>query len=199
MLTVSAAKDNFFDRAAVVKAIGTAKATALRKSANRLKITAQRSMKPARRMTAAEMPIKRKRGDMKIARPYKSSAPGEAPRTRASKRLRKGILASYDKTTASAVIGPTAYADGSAPKTLEEGGTVSVTIVSLAKQTKRKATDAQAAGLRKAAAAGKLRPRQKPKRTAQKELRTVKARPFMAPALKTNLPTIAGDFSAVVR
>ncbi len=110
------AKAGFFDKAAVIKAIGKASADALSKSGNKLKVIAQRSMRYVE-------PFR------KGGRPRIVSKPGEPPRAvRSHPLLRKFLYAIYDFATERAVIGPVKLSalPGEAPKVMEHGGRVRI-------------------------------------------------------------------------
>lgn len=100
-------REAFFDRPAVIKAIGKARVKALSRAG-------------AFVMTGA-------RGSIRRSPNY--SKPGKPPTTRKGSRFKNTILFRYDKTTRSVVVGPTKLnAKGDVPKAgvpsiLERGGT----------------------------------------------------------------------------
>lgn len=116
----------FFDRQAVVDAVGRARAIAMGKSANRIKLIARRSMRYANKSFSqqlAEISAGKRKRFTKIKGP---SPPGRPPRAiRPHPWVRKFTFASFDRRTQSAVIGPEWSARGGgtgAPRILEHGG-----------------------------------------------------------------------------
>ena len=138
---VSEAKERFFDGALIERATDRAELNALFKSANTIKLTAQRSMRKARQrriseLTADELKYYRwqmsryKKGERrtKPVRGWVASKPGEAPRRRIG-YLREFLFSVFVPETHSAIAGPARLASkkrtaaGTVPGTLEKGGT----------------------------------------------------------------------------
>jgi hypothetical protein len=97
-------KQLFFDRSAVIAAIGKTAATGFSRFGSFVRRRAQTSM--------------RKGGRKKLI-----ASPGQPPRTHEGS-LRRLIWFSWDPNTRSVVIGPVPYKKGDAPRLLEFGGTV---------------------------------------------------------------------------
>ena len=115
-LALLKAKGSFFDKPAVIKALGKVSANALMHSANSLKRIAQTSMKYVD-------PIR------KNGRPRIVSKPGKPPRAvRTHPLLRQHLYAVYDATTKRAVIGPIKLSalPGRTPAVMEHGGTARI-------------------------------------------------------------------------
>ena len=113
----------FFDRQAVVDAVGRARAKAMSLSALAIKRSAKRSMKYVTAMSIQEGQMLS--GKRKRFRKVTVSKPFEPPRAiRPHPWVRKFTWSAFDKTTQSAVVGPmgfTARGTG-APRILEHGG-----------------------------------------------------------------------------
>jgi hypothetical protein len=206
LITFAESRNNFFDRKIVQDALGRGVAGAMSKIGSFTRTTAQRSMRPARRLRVSEMgPELREyyKQNPDRQKPFVSSLPGEAPRAR-TKRLKRSIFYAYDVQQQTSVIGPV-YFPGSrsadSPSVLEFGGESYVSLVEppLKKKKGKSATDAQAEGLRQAAAEGKLKKssRHKPN-IVQKRVR-VEPRPFMRPALNLVRPRIQPQFRNLLR
>lgn len=138
---VSEAKERFFDGALIERATDRAELNALFKSANTIKLSAQRSMRKARQrriseLTADELKYYRwqmsryKKGERrtKPLRGYVASRPGEPPRRRIG-YLRQFLFSVYVPETHSAIAGPARLASkkrtgtaATVPGTLEKGG-----------------------------------------------------------------------------
>lgn len=97
-------KNLFFDRKAVIDAVGREAARGLSRFGAFVRTRARSSMRPG-------------------GKSNKSAAPGQPPRTHdgAIKRL---LFFSWDPKTRSVVVGPTPFAKGLAPNLLEFGGRV---------------------------------------------------------------------------
>jgi hypothetical protein len=109
MLTLQQAKNNFFDRKKVIRAVDAATRKALSKVGAFIMRRARTSIRPV--------------GD-----DLAPSKPGDPPKSRTG-LLRGGILFGYEPTEKSVYIGPIALnskVDGSIPRVLEMGGTVEV-------------------------------------------------------------------------
>lgn len=200
MLTFKEAKANFFDRQVVVDAIDKESREVLTKLGAYAKTVAQRSIKQARRLKLEEMSPEMQaqyEGTKVSQRPYKSSEPGEPPRSR-TKKLKKGILYAFDPATKSAVAGAMKFSPSPAPQVLEYGGTSEVDVVVAPKRKGRTATEKQKEGLAKARAAGKLR-RSKEKAKRARQAVQIAARPYMAPALEVVKPKVPSKFKNLIR
>ena len=185
MLTFKEAKANFFDRQVVVDAVDEGSRKVLSQLGAFTKTVAQRSIKQARRLKLEEMSPEMQaqyQGTKVSQRPYKSSEPGEPPRSR-TRKLKKGILYAFDPSTKSAVAGAMKFSPSSAPEVLEHGGSSEVEIVVAPKRKGRTATEKQREGLAKARAAGKLK-RGTGKANRIRKAVQIAARPYMAPALE---------------
>lgn len=201
MLTFQAAKANFFDREVVTKAVDEGSREELSKLGAYTRTVAQRSIKQARRLKMEEMSPEMQaqyKGTKVSQRPYKSSEPGETPRSR-TKKLKRGILYAFDPATKSAVAGAMKFSASPAPSVLEDGGSSEVEIIVAPKRKKRgPATEKQKEGLAKARAAGKLkRGKEKAKRT--RKAVQIAARPYMAPALEVVKPKIPDKFKNLIK
>lgn len=204
LITVQAAKSNFFDRALVQKAIGRERAGALAKSAAFVRTDMRRSIRPARRMRLEEMPPEMRaqyEGRPAKDRPLASSLPGEAPRGR-TKRLKGSILFAFDSRSQSALVGPTGFPGSKsehAPRVLEEGGQSTVRVpIERKKAGDRKPTQKQLEGLKKAREAGKLKKRSNHRSILEIPV-TIKPRPYVGPALRKNLDRIPRGFRNLIR
>lgn len=145
LITIRAARSNFFDRESVIAAAGAAQVRVLSKFGAFVRTRAKSSIR------------KRK----------KSSKPGQPPSSHLG-LLKQFIFFSYDREAESVVIGPALInRSTNAPETLEHGGDTTIEVhrfVSGAKYGNRVRY-----------------------LTQQKPIH-VKARPFMGPALKAELP-----------
>ena len=117
----------FFDRQKVIDAVGKARAKAMSKSANTIKVIAKRSMRYATlfpQQLAQKAAGKRKR----FGRIRPASPPGFPPRAiQPHPFVRKFLWAQFDRTTLSAVTGPiwlprSKGGGTDAPRILEHGG-----------------------------------------------------------------------------
>jgi hypothetical protein len=100
-------KASFFDRKAVIDAVGAARAKALAKSGARIRLFVQRSMRRVKNIR-------------------KASAPGKPPNAHVG-HLRKLIYYAFERTgyaSGSLFVGPVKFAKGEAPGLNEFGGTV---------------------------------------------------------------------------
>ncbi len=204
LITVEAAKSNFFDRALVQNAIGKERAGALAKSAAFVRTDMRRSIKPSRRLRLDEMPDEMRaqyKGRPAKDRPLASSAPGEAPRGR-TKRLKGSILFAFDSRSKSALVGPARLPSSRsphAPRVLEEGGQSTVLVPNRrTKKSGRKPTEAQFAGFKKAQENGKLEKSTQPRSMLEIPV-TVNPRPYVGPALRKNLNRIPRGFRNLIR
>lgn len=110
----------FFDRPAVINAVGKGSAEALRKAGMAVMYKARGSMRKlgAKRMARGEQ--------------WKSaSKPGKPPRNWEGIRKRGGLLANrlfayFDPATRSVIVGPEGLGGATAPRVLEEGGTARI-------------------------------------------------------------------------
>lgn len=167
-MKINQAKAGFFTSEAVMKAVDKQTRSILMRVGGLIKVTAQRSMRPAKQKSLGDMTDKERKtfeirqrewqkGDRqgkKPRRPLASSKPGEPPRT-ITKLLRKHTYFVYEPEKNGVVIGPARLnKPGLAPEVLEFGGTAQV---------------------------GKANPK-----TIQ-----VKARPFMGPAYEENKAKVA--------
>lgn len=137
-LKLEAAKSQFFDRQAVIRAVERGRRDALSKAGAYVRQRARTSVRRPRRAklddlspqarAAWELAARRalRRGQPPPKLPFAPSRPGEPPRTPTG-ILRRTILFVYDKTTGSAVIGPYDLNLGTgAPRTLEYGGQATI-------------------------------------------------------------------------
>lgn len=142
-LRVKDAQQGFFDRRAVLDAVGKSRAKVLSRGGAYIRRTARSSMRPApasrlkkiRALLAARNqtrnPIERQRLDLEIQvqRRLASAAPGKPPRTVLG-LLKKFLYFAWDSSSRSVVIGPARLNGRSAddiPSVLESGGTTQVT------------------------------------------------------------------------
>jgi hypothetical protein len=201
MLTFKEAKANFFDREVVTKAVDEGSREALSKLGAFTRTVAQRSIKQARRLKKEEMSPEMQaqyEGAKVSDRPYKSSEPGEPPRSR-TKKLKRGILYAFDPASKSVVAGAMKFSPSPAPSVLEYGGSSEVDVILAPKRKQgRKATEAQKAGLAKARAAGKLKRGKEKTKTARVAVK-IAARPYMAPALEVVKPKIPDKFKNLIK
>jgi len=114
-------KDTFFDREAVIKAIGRARAGVLKKFGLKVRKFAQKSLKYGDKPSSpGSVPTVHKSGFRK----HVSKKTGKT-RTRSVSWLRDRLLSDYDLTTKSVVVGPMRLdrtIDARAPSSLEYGG-----------------------------------------------------------------------------
>ncbi len=206
----------FFDRQKVIDAVGKARAKAMGKSANMIKVISRRSMRYVTlfpEQLAQQTAGKRSR----FGRIRPASPPGFPPRAiRPHPHVRKFLWAQFDRTTLSSVIGPKGFLSRGtgAPRILEHGG-----------RTKRKRNKRRTK--RRLGGSGEIRlggrvsrstsqgvtygrlstPRMVARaNTLNKELygpeftggRFQRARPFMKPALKKEVPNMARRWQASV-
>jgi hypothetical protein len=165
MITYKVTK-NFFDRKAVIEAVGRAKAASLSKAGAFVRTAARSRLRPG-------------------GKKNRVSAPGESPRTHTSRTPNlKTILFAWDARSQSVVIGPVGFnalsvsggslSPGVVPGVLEFGGTLGVL----------EAQDRDGAWSR-----ADLRSRRRfagrPTRVRQA---TYAPRPFMGPAMRQELP-----------
>jgi len=114
----------FFDRQVVIDAVGKARAKAMGDSANMIKVIAKRSMRyvtPFPLQLAQKAAGTRKR----FGRMAPASPPGFPPRAiKPHPFVKKFLRADFDRTTESAVIGPSIFSPvrTGAPRVLEHGG-----------------------------------------------------------------------------
>lgn len=147
-LTVNAVKGNFFDRQAVINAVGKAERRVLSKAGANVRKKAMRSIRYGDRPSRPGRPPAGHRTVLKTLR-FKGKASSKGPQ--AVSPLREFLFFSYDRATRTVVVGPallSGKAGGQALHALEHGGPSAV-------------VDAR----------GRRHPI------------TVRARPFMAPAL----------------
>lgn len=156
--------DQFFDRAAVIKAVNKAKRKNLGRAGGFVRKTARRSMRPAgkRRRNRRRQGKYRKGQDPTISRP------GRPPRlhTTKTKRNLKLILFAWEPSSETVIVGPVRfhYRGNNVPELMEYGGRGKVPVVE------------------KNRGGGLTRTR----RTVSASYRP---RPFMAPALKKAAPS----------
>lgn len=203
----------YFDDKQIVKKMDAEQRKILISAGAQIRTRAMRSMRPARRLRKSEITpqiaeeqlglpretdLTKIRSRLGFKLPYKASAPGEAPRTRQSKQLKRRMRFGYDPTNRSIVVGPQQYGTNAA-KILEEGGTATIEIRTPQRQISR-STPAQREGLRKARASGKLRTRKRPSKILKsKKNIKIKARPFLRPPFQIVYPKIANQFRGVIR
>lgn len=133
-LTVKQSQAFFFDRAKVMAATDKARRRNLVRAGALVRTAARRSMRPARRMRLTELDseaqqahkiklaIAKREGRAKPLLPFKSSQPGEPPRTRDG-QIKRFLFFVYDPSTNSVIVGPAAQSNSTgAPATLEFGG-----------------------------------------------------------------------------
>lgn len=203
----------FFDDARVINAVKAEERKQLSRIGAEIRTRAKFSMRPARRLRRNEITpqiaeeqlglppgtdLSAIRGRLEFKLPYKASEPGQAPRTRKGKQLKRLLKFGFDLTTRSVVVGPERFgAEGA--KTLEEGGTSTITIRRRDRQIAR-STPAQREGLKKARMNGRLRTRKRPSRVVKikKQIR-IKPRPFIVPPFKAILPSVPKQFQGVIR
>jgi len=115
-LTFKGARANFFDKKAVIDAVGAARAGVLAKQGRFVQVAAQRSIRnPPKRATKEAI----NRGES-VAR-----APAGQPPYSQTGTLKKFLLYAFDAARGVMVIGPTLLTGGSmgdAPSVLEHGG-----------------------------------------------------------------------------
>jgi hypothetical protein len=203
-LTLTQAKEFFFDRAKVMEAVEKGRATALAKSGRFVQTAARRSMKKARRMKKTELSetqlaIYESAGEKRNLLPLKSSEPGQPPRVRKG-TLKKGLLFAYDPKTKSVVAGPVRFPiAGDAAANLEYGGTTEITVVEIDRPARRgrKATGRQLEAFLRKRAAGTL-----PARGGVRKRRVqakIAKRPYMSPALEAARPFMAEQFKDLIK
>ena len=210
-------KNFFFDSEKVNAAVDAATRKALIPIGAEIRTKAKRSMRPARHLSKSEitpdiaeqMGLDRDnyrdqlKNYTKSQLPYKSSNPGEPPRTRKSKRVRNLLFFGWDPITKSVVAGPTPLGESKAPHDLEHGGVTTITIRKR-KRPRFKSTPRQRKGLEQARASGKVRSRRTSGRrpgsvTVIKKRVRIRKRPFMLPQLTAILPKIPSQFQGLVR
>lgn len=203
----------FFDDKHLVNTMKAEERKVLSRFGAQLRTRTRNSMRPARRLRRNEITpqiaeeqlglppgtdLSSKKGRLTFKLPYKSSDPGQPPRTRKGKQLKRLLFFAWDPVARSVVVGPKLFGSGSA-KTLEEGGTSTITIVKRDRKIS-KSTPAQRTGLAKARATGRLKTRKRPSRvTKVKKTIRIKARPYLAPPFKQILPQIPKQFQGVIR
>lgn len=205
LITVEAAKSNFFDRALVQNAIGKGRAKAMAQSGGFIRTDMRRSIRAPRRMRLDEMPEAMRaayKGVPAKKRPLASSRPGEPPRAR-TKRLKNSILFAFDRQTDSGLIGPIHFPgsrSAHAPNTLERGGPSYVKVLNPDKpqRASRKATPEQIASFKKLVKEGKIKPKKKKRSILEKPV-TLAPRPYVGPALQKNLHRIPQGFRNIIR
>lgn len=166
----------FFDRQAVKRAVDKSARRPLNRIGGMVRMTARRSIRPARRKKLAEYNRYqlseyrwRQRIGLKPRKLYQASDPGDPPRSRTGV-LRRNIYYAYDSYRQSVVVGPARlsrvrHLDNS-PEILEKGGVATIKCG--------------------------------PKRRTVKRVR-IERRPYMKPALTKNLPKINGMLRDFVR
>lgn len=184
-MTVEAAKWGVFDRERLGRAWDRPARQIMSRYGAYARTSAQSSLRPARRMTAAEMDaeqeeafrtrveIAKRKGQKRPKRPFAVSAPGEPPRMHhKGKPVKRLILFHYDKETRSVIAGPkgTSTSHGRTTRALERSGRSRIVTLVRAKKRGNKRSPT---------------PGPKPKRRAITA--RVQARPFMAPAATKNL------------
>jgi hypothetical protein len=128
-------------------------------------------------------------------RPSRPGSPPTAHRGGRGPLLRKFVGFGFDPSTRSVVVGPAQLGSGQAPEVQEHGGTVRARRrVYAGGRRGRKATGAQAAGLAKAKAAGRLE-----KERYVEVFVPVAARPSADPALDKAKPKLAGVWADSVK
>ncbi len=108
MITLAAAKKNFFDAERVAKKVGAAKRRSRARAGAYVRRVAANSIRSAKRNPDGS---------------YKASSPGEPPRSRTG-LLKRFLLFSYDESSGNVVVGPVRISrlGGEAPALLEFGG-----------------------------------------------------------------------------
>jgi len=140
MYTIQQSKKFFFydsaGRQRIFAGVDKARARVLNRAGASVRTIARRSIKNARRKRIGELTekqrlnfiirknIAKREGRPKPKLGYKSSEPGEPPRSR-SGLLKKFLYYAFDQSSKSVVVGPAKLAgmDGDAPSILEYGGT----------------------------------------------------------------------------
>lgn len=165
-LTLNAAKSNFFDRPAVIAAVGRATATALSKGGAEVRKLAQRSILMRERPSSPGQPP---HGHRTGTRTRKSKSTGRV-RVQAVSPLREFLFFSFDPQTESVVVGPVKLSQalsGTAPMALEYGGSSVVVSYRNGRRVQRRVS--------------------------------IRARPFMRPALQAAMPVILEAFRNSVK
>lgn len=139
-LKLKAAQRQFFDRGKVLREMDRATARSLSKAGAFVSQRARTSIRRPRQAGVSDLtPEQRAAYEMRVKlaarlgrprpkRPLASSRPGEPPRTPTG-ILRRSILFVYDRSSRSVVIGPYDLNRGTgAPRTLEYGGTATITL-----------------------------------------------------------------------
>jgi hypothetical protein len=126
----------FFDRDVVLRSMSATTKAVLSKFGAYVRTRAKSSIRKARQKSIGELTADellayriaaaeaKRQGRPRPKRPLAASRPGEPPRSILG-HLRKFIYFAWDPSTKSMVVGPALFggASGSAPRTLEEGGT----------------------------------------------------------------------------
>ena len=154
-----------FDAKKVLFATDRVKREALKGSGRFLRKVARSSIKKKRRSKKKEQ----------------VSQPGDPPFGK-SGRLKSSILFGYDRQSDSVVIGPKGVQTDTPPRALEYGGRSKTTV-----KVRKKKTASGGSARRKTSSTGAKR-----KKTTQRVRRivTIKARPFMRPALGKTIPKL---------
>jgi len=167
-LTISQARAGFFDRPAVIRAVGKAKAAVLSKFGAYVRRSARTLIRPAGKKGAV-------------------SRPGEPPRAHVG-HLRNRISFAWDLRSQSEVIGPEKFnqnfvegygkpVKGVVPQILEQGGQISII------ELRYPGGPWYRASLRRARSGRVAQYRQDKRR----RVATIAPRPYMGPALQANV------------
>jgi len=117
--TLKAAKNNFFDRAAVLKLMSKAQARGMSAVGAAIRGEARKLMKPQVIMARGRVA----KGQRRRVVAVRHSRPGEPPRYSGNPLLREKLIFAYDRRAESLVVGPAALkGNATVPRLLEEGG-----------------------------------------------------------------------------
>lgn len=170
-------KELFFDRKAVVDAVGRVGASALSRFGSFVRRRAKTSMRPG-------------------GKSGKVAGAGEPPRTHQG-NLKKLLFFSWDPVARSVVVGPVAFLKGVVPSLMEHGGVSTQTRRERrSSRTGRKPTLAQIEAFRRKVASGQVDRDHRP-------LVTRSARylphPFMGPAMAREMPNMPAAWAAALQ
>jgi hypothetical protein len=164
----------FFDRKAVLDAVGRASAKALTKIGGTIRKTAQRSMRYRKKPSPPGAP---------------PSAHKDNPR---GPLLREKLWFAYEPARASVIIGPVGFTRkagaAAVPQVHEFGGKITRWVRQKKAKAGRKATPAQTAAFLRKVKSGQIRTKQQPK---VRQTVTLPKRPFMGPALMKHRATLS--------
>jgi hypothetical protein len=166
----------FFDRKAVIDALGPAKAKNLQANTALVKKIMQQSMRYRKKASAA-------------------GTPPSAHKTGRGPKLRKFLFNSWDASTGSAVVGPEKLtgAPGDAPRLQNEGGTIQRRVI-VRKPGKKAKSRAQAEAYRRGIQSGRI-----PKPPRVTKTITLAARPYTTPALEKAKPKLTAPWADSVK